>query len=510
MELKELYQTILTVFDAESVSELSAKMFDFITNNNTEAFEQYIPLCPDFETDYLQKIWQFYAADRKEKKQDYTPACLGELLSALIGNDEKGVIYDCCAGSGSLTIQRWIQNKSNIFICEELDERIIPFLLFNLAVRNMEGYVIHGNALTQERYKIFELKKGKKYSAVREVNKCERPSDFGISNPPYNIPWTPQGELLDDRFSEFGAPSKNNANYAFILHVLSRVQNKAIFILPMSVLEENIEIRKKLLDNGLIQAVITLPRNMFESTDIGTCVILFDKTQKNERVVFIDCRKFYDTKIREQRGEGGVHYQRVYKKELNVFTGGHIQKIVQAIRNKNREIEFCAAAHVVEIQEKGCSLVPSQYIEFVERREPHRPFKEIANDINRCVREKNKIKLTVNETIARELGLDIIADLMRQDNELVDTMNAQGLYKQWGIEFEKAKYITLTKNKSEVRIEQIDKEEISHLLLLIFPQLQQHIFYLNNRENEYLAELRDAILPGLMDGSISIEPKVVG
>ena len=208
MELKELYKNILSVFEAEGVEEFSEKLFNCLMSGKTNSFEKYLPLCPDFETDYLQKIWQFYEADRIEKKQDYSPACLGELLSALIG-DKEGVFYDCCAGSGALTIQRWLNNKNCKFICEELDERVIPFLLFNLAVRNIEGYVINGNALEQKRYKIFALQKGEKYSTIKEINDLEIFADFGISNPPYNITWTPpKAGSLDERFSELGMPPK--------------------------------------------------------------------------------------------------------------------------------------------------------------------------------------------------------------------------------------------------------------------------------------------------------------
>ncbi|MCL2252783.1 MAG: SAM-dependent methyltransferase [Treponema sp.] len=504
MELKELYKSILTSFDAEDVADFSKIVFDCLMSGKIEAFEKYLPLCPDFETDYLQKIWQFYEADRNEKKQDYTPACLGELLSALLG-DAEGIIYDCCAGSGALTIQRWLNNKNSKFICEELDERVIPFLLFNLAVRNIEGFVIHGNALEQKRFKLFELQKGEKYSSIKEIDRCEISAYFGISNPPYNISWTPpEGILFDERFSELGMPPKNNANYAFILHVLSKIKNKAAFILPIGVLNEKSGIRKTLLEKGLISAVILLPDRMFESTSIGTCIILFDKSIKNEYVTFVDCRNFYATEIREQRGEDDVHYQRVYQKEINVLTKEHIKKIVFVIAGKNKELEFCISVPVLQILENDSDLTPGKYIQMVERKELHRPYKEIANDINRCRKDKNKLKLTINETLARNLGLMDIAEDVKNGNKLTDEMNNQIIYKNMGIEFEKEQYLTLTKNKSEIKLEQMDKEELSHLLVMLLPQFQQHIYYLNNRENEYLAELRDAMLPGLMDGSLSI------
>jgi type I restriction-modification system DNA methylase subunit len=505
MELKELYKNILSAFDAEDVSEFSEKLFDSMMSGKITVFEKYLPLCPDFETDYLQKIWQFYEADRKEKKQDYTPACLGELLSALIGNSEGGVVYDCCAGSGALTIQHWLKNKKTKFICEELDERVIPFLLFNLAVRNMEGYVIHGNALEQKRYKIYKLEKSEKYSAVKEVNIFECAADYGISNPPYNISWIPpEGTPFDDRFSEFGVPKKNNANYAFILHILSKVKNKAALILPTGVLEENQEIRKNLIEKGLISAIILLPDKMFESTGIGTCIMVFDKKTKNEKIVFIDCRKYHGTETRKQRGEDDVHYQRVYEKEINIFTQEHIHKILKSISEKGRELEFYSTISTTQIKKTEYSLRPSQYIEMVERRELHRPFKEIACDINRCRKDKNRLKLTINENLARRIGIDILAEDLANGNKMTDAMNNQTVYKNMNIQFEREEYIQLTKNKNEIKIEQIDKDEMSHLLMLLLPQFKQHIFYLNQRENEYLAELRDAMLPGLMDGSIPV------
>jgi type I restriction-modification system DNA methylase subunit len=506
-ELKELYKNILTSFDVESIAGLSKQMMDFMLANKTDAFEKYIPLCPDFETDYLQKMWQFFEADREEKKQDYTPACLGELLSALIGDAE--TVYDCCAGSGSLTIQKWLHDKNTRFVCEELDGDVIPFLLFNLAVRNIEGYVVNGNALTRERFAVFKLEKGERYSRVKEVAAMELDADCGISNPPYNIPWIPGGELFDERFSESGLPPKNNANFAFVLSVLNKVKKKAAFILPMGSLSspEEKSIRKYLVDKGLMEAVVALPDDMFESTGISVCVISLDKTRKHEKIVFIDHRNIYETDIREQRGEGEVHYQRVYKKEVKIITLEQIGKIAETIREERQGLEFSGIISAIEIKEKEYNLLPGRYVERVKRSSQHRPFEDIANDINRCIREKNTVKLTINETIARSMGLNTIADLMREGNKITDTMNGQGLWKQWGFEFEKEAYITLTKNRSEIRIAQIDKEAISHLLLLLLPQFEQHIYYLNMRENEYLAELRDALLPGLMDGTIKIEPE---
>ena len=88
-------------------------------------------------------------------------AALVEAVAGRIGAGSRGL--DLCAGSGAMTIQKWAQNPNKTFICEELDERVIPLLLFNMAVRNMGGYVLNRNALTLEFFKVYKLSPGSRF-----------------------------------------------------------------------------------------------------------------------------------------------------------------------------------------------------------------------------------------------------------------------------------------------------------------------------------------------------------
>nr|DAT40799.1 MAG TPA: N-6 DNA Methylase [Caudoviricetes sp.] len=97
----------------------------------------------------------------KKRKQDYTPASLGKLLARLSGNGD--VVIDLCAGSGALTIQKWNENHNQRFLLYELDENVIPYLLYNLAIRNMEATVMRADVLKNEVYESWEVKKGEKY-----------------------------------------------------------------------------------------------------------------------------------------------------------------------------------------------------------------------------------------------------------------------------------------------------------------------------------------------------------
>lgn len=168
MELKELVERTKELFGIDDIGNLKDKLMGVVLNNKVDYYLQFKSLVVDLNIDWLQKIFQYYEADRKEKMQDYTPASLAKFVSLLSQNNEDTVI-DMCAGSGALTIQKWSENKNLKFICEEFDDKVIPFLLFNLAVRNIEAEVVHKDVLKGEEYKRYKLIKGDEFSHVAEV-----------------------------------------------------------------------------------------------------------------------------------------------------------------------------------------------------------------------------------------------------------------------------------------------------------------------------------------------------
>lgn len=168
MELKELTDKMLELLDTKSTNEIADKIFDVVKNNNIEIYEQFTQLVNgDLSKDWLQKIYQYHLADREEKKQDYTPYSLARLAGMLAGDSNE--VIDMCAGSGALTIQKWNLNHDIKFELYELDENVIPFLLFNMAVRNIECTVYHANILSEEIYNTFKIKKGIKFGRLEVV-----------------------------------------------------------------------------------------------------------------------------------------------------------------------------------------------------------------------------------------------------------------------------------------------------------------------------------------------------
>lgn len=328
-----------------------------------------------------------------------------------------------------------------------------------------------------------------------------------ISNPPYNMKWNlPPFAQIQPRFCECELPPESNANYAFILTALDKIDGKACFILPCGVLstdnKQEKEIRKYLVEKNYIDSVITCPDGMFESTTIPTCLINFDKNKSTTQITFVDMRQTYEVEEREQRGQygGKSHENRVYKKQVKIFSQDNINKTIEAITERKNEPEFCKTTFIDDVRDNDYILIPSRYIEFQEKQSVHRPYNEIVNDINRVTRDKNACKLTINESLAKALGFNI--DLYKSDQ---NTSDLNELLKKLGAEpLEKSDYFKTSKNKNEIKFENNSKDILSSVLMMILSTWKQHICYLNQEENRYLAELRDAMLPDLMSGKIEI------
>lgn len=501
MELGELCKKILSIFGCERVSELGGKLYDAVMNGEIVKLTAFCDTVGDLTVDWLQRIFQYYEADRQEKKQDYTSKSIAELCAELTETGGK-TVYDICAGSGALTIQKWVRNPDKLFICEELDEKVIPYLLFNMAVRNMIGYVINRNVLTMECYKVYKLHCGEAFSVVEEIKEPpEISADEIISNPPYNIKWdAPDPMFADERFTEV-IPPASNANFAFVLTALSRLKSggKCAFVLPNGILSSNVEkaVRKSLVDSGKIEKIILMPDKMFESTSIPTCVCVFGA--ENDSIDFFDCRRKATQEQRDQNGQygGASHTNRTYHKTVNVLS----KQLIEQLCGKCEDIGgFSVAASNERIIKNDYILTPSRYISFEEQEIQHRPFQEIVDNINYITRMQNACKLVINETIAKSIGLDV--DLYRQSKQQsIDTVKTM---KEIGIEIEAEDYISFTKNKNEFVFKCNDKELMPDIFIHFFGIWKNQIALLNTMQNQYLEELRDALLPDLMSGKLDV------
>lgn len=276
MEIKE----ILGIKEMyEFHKKLSSTLFD--EDEKEKYFDKILNSGIDINTDFIRDLYQMEASQRKSLKQDYTPDSLCALFYAL--SSQYGTILDECSGTGSLAI-KFIANGVKKVACIETSETVLPLLLFNMSIRNIEGYVIKEDITTQAISTIYELKQGRKYSSI-SISKNTLQLKVGtiISNPPYSLPWS---GIPDERTEGYPVPPKSKADYLFVLDIMSRLndEGEAFVLLPHGVLFRGGTeggIRKKLISEGKLKAIIGLPDKMFLNTDIPTVMLCLSHKKSN-------------------------------------------------------------------------------------------------------------------------------------------------------------------------------------------------------------------------------------
>lgn len=128
-------------------------------DSKEKLFKDFLEHEKDMSYEWFRQYFEDEHADRKNKKQDFTPGSVATLLSRLVG--ENNHYYEVAAGTGSIMIKAWEEHRKKVsfmlydpraywYQVEELSNRAIPFLLFNMAIRGMNGVALHGDSLTRE------------------------------------------------------------------------------------------------------------------------------------------------------------------------------------------------------------------------------------------------------------------------------------------------------------------------------------------------------------------------
>ncbi len=347
-----------------------AALIDVINNIDTLANPQQ---------DVVGRVYEYFLAkfaiaEGKGKGEFYTPKSIVNLIAELI-EPYKGKIYDPCCGSGGMFVQsmKFIENhkgnKKDVSVYgQEYTGATYKLAKMNLAIRGISA----------------NLGAAAKDTFANDQHESLK-ADFIMANPPFNQKgWRASDELVDDhRWDGYETPQTGNANYAWILHMLSKLSENGIagFILSNGALSgDGTEkaIRKKLIENNLVEAIILLPRNMFYTTDISVTLWILNKNKKAHIVPHEDVTRNYRDREEEilfmdlrQRGEP-------FEKKFIQFSVQDIKEFADTLHTwqqvgseeKYKDIpEYCYSATKEEITAKDYSLVPSKYIEFTNRDE---------------------------------------------------------------------------------------------------------------------------------------------
>lgn len=332
------------------------------------------------EEDLIGRVYEYFlqiyaASGTKEEGEFYTPSSIVKLIAEMI-EPYSGVVYDPCCGSGGMFVQsvKFVEahhgNKKDISIVgQESKPDTWRLCKMNLAIRGISHNLGDKNAST----------------FTEDLHK-DRKVDFIMANPPFNLKdWRNEDELTKDpRWNGYATPRVSNANYAWILHMISKLDVShgiAGFLLANGALndQDDLEIRKKLIENDKVEAIIVLPRDMFYTTDISVTLWIVNMNKKScsknskslrdrtGEILFIDLRT-WDSNIEE------IVIDKGKKKKKVVLTETQIAKVKEVYTHWQSEDsflykdepEFCRSVTLSEIIDNNYSLAPSKYIEFID------------------------------------------------------------------------------------------------------------------------------------------------
>jgi type I restriction enzyme M protein len=371
-----------------------ASLLDTINNINT---------LHDKQQDIVGRVYEYFLskfaiAEGKGKGEFYTPKSIVNLIAEMI-EPYKGKIYDPCCGSGGMFVQsiKFIENhhgnKKDISIYgQEYTATTYKLAKMNLAIRGISANLgdVAENTFTKDQHP--DLK-----------------ADYIMANPPFNqSQWRADTELLDDpRWSGYDVPPTGNANYAWILNMVSKLSENGVagFLLANGALSGNgteKAIRQKLIENNIVEAICVLPQNMFYSTNISVTLWILNNNKKahtveinnqikkyrnrQNEILFMDFRQLgipFEKKYTQFSEENIAAISSTYHlwqsddndnmgvsgdMDLGVFNTPPLAQLQPRQRYQNTP-EYCYSATYEEIAAKDFSLVPSKYIEFVNRDE---------------------------------------------------------------------------------------------------------------------------------------------
>ena len=251
---------------------------------------------------YEYLISQFAANAGKKAGEFYTPHEVSMLMSEIVAEHLKGRseirIYDPTSGSGSLllcighAIAKYMDDPNRIrYYAQELKANTYNLTRMNLVMRGIlpDNIVTRNGDTLEDDWPYFDDSDPASTYDPLYV-------DAVVSNPPYSQRWDPQGKENDPRYADYGVAPKAKADYAFLLHDLFHVKPDGIMtiVLPHGVLfrgGEEGKIRKNLIENNKIDAIIGLPANIFYGTGIPTIIMVLRQRREHTDVLIVDASK---------------------------------------------------------------------------------------------------------------------------------------------------------------------------------------------------------------------------
>ena len=368
------------------------KLVDEISKISHKAFGE--------EKDLIGRVYEYFLKEfavnaTKEEGEYYTPHDVVQLIAAMIEPFD-GTLYDPCCGSGGMFIQSTDLVKAkkgdisriNIY-GQEKEPATYRLAKMNLALRGI-SHNLGGEADSSFSH---DLHKGLYFNYI-------------MANPPFNLKgWFDENLRGDSRWMDYATPPEANANYAWILHILSHLKpldGVAGFLLANGALgdSDTVDIRRQLIQNDKVEAIVILPRELFITTDISVTLWILNQNKKGgdyhgrklrnreHEILFMDLRTWSENPVKNES-----------KKKVRLVTEQieRAASIYHAWQDEGTDgshyevPELYRSVGMAEIEKNGWSLIPSKYIEFIDH--------DLEIDF---AAEMGRIRKEMSEVLARE------------------------------------------------------------------------------------------------------------
>lgn len=327
------------------------------------------------EKDLIGRVYEYFLKEfavnaTKEEGEFYTPHDVVQLIAAMIEPFE-GTLYDPCCGSGGMFVQSidLIREKygdiSRINVYgQEKEAATYRLAKMNLALRGIS----HNLGEMSDSTFTHDLHNGLYFNYI-------------MANPPFNLKgWYDDNLESDGRWADYSAPPESNANYAWILHMLSHLKpldGVAGFLLSNGALGDidALNLRKMLILNDKIEAIIVLPRELFITTDISVTLWILNQNKKGgdyhgrklrnreREILFMDLRTWTENFVKGENKKKVLLNNEQIQRAAGIYHTWQSEGINGA---SFEEPELYRSVGIDEIEKQSWSLVPSKYIKFID------------------------------------------------------------------------------------------------------------------------------------------------
>lgn len=386
------------------------------------------------EKDLIGRVYEYFLKEfavnaTKEEGEFYTPHDVVQLIASMI-EPYDGTLYDPCCGSGGMFIQsaELVKSKQgdiskiNVY-GQEKEPATYRLAKMNLALRGISHNLgsIADSTFTNDMFKGIDF-------------------NYIMANPPFNLKgWYNENLSNDSRWADYVTPPDSNANYAWILHMLSHLNKTngvAGFLLANGALSDSetqaYEIRKKLIKNDKIEAIIVLPRELFITTDISVTLWILNNNKKGgnyhnrvqrnreHEILFMDLRTWTENPVKNENKKKVLLSSNESKDTDNIKINvlGQIERATEIyhkwqsteVGGSNYEVpELYRSVKIDEIEKKGWTLTPSKYIEFIDHDldiDFEKEMKRIQSEMSKIISKEEKSQNMLKEAF-EEIGYGI-------------------------------------------------------------------------------------------------------